>query len=265
MTDTTLAGGAPRQLSALFRMEVVLLQRNMATAVLVVILPIALGVGRLGWAQVGAGDASAGAERMASAIGMIAAIFVHHHLVTVYAARRQELVLKRLRAGLPSDGTIIAGAASAATAVFIAQTLILVAYAVLVLRFPLPVNPVPILLAVLLAAALMVTTSAVVSAVTRSSEAAMITTFPTVALFLVTPGVLLPYGALPEAVEDAAWFSPMGPFGELIRIGWVGTDGDTDLLATVVTAFPGLAIMSAWLVLTALLVRRFFRWEPRHR
>lgn len=263
MTDTTLQSSLWRQLSALFQLELVLLRRNMATAVLVVVLPLVLGIVRLGWAPVGAISASAQAERMASALGMIAAIFVHHHLVTVYASRRQELVLKRLRVGLPSDGTIIAGAASAATAIFVIQAVILAAYAVAFRDLPLPVNPVFILLVLLLTTALMTTTSAVVSALTRSSEAAMMTTFPTVALFLATPGVLMSYGVLPGPVEKAAWFLPLGPFGELIRIGWVATDDG--ILASLVHALPGLAVMLAWLVLTALAVKWLFRWEPRHK
>jgi ABC-2 type transport system permease protein len=265
MTTTAPDTGVWRQMSALFHMEMLLLRRNLTTAVLVVVLPLALGVIRLGLDPLRAGEARVGAERIASAIGMIAAIFVHHHLVTVYAARRQELVLKRLRAGLPTDGTIIAGAAAAITAVFVAQTIALAAYAVLGLRLPVPANPVVILLAVLLAAGLMTTTSAVVSAVTRSSEAAMMTTFPTVALFLATPGVMLSYGVFPDPVERAAWFSPLGPLGEVIRIGWIGPDNGAGFVESAIDTLPGLAVMAAWLALTALAVRKLFRWEPRHK
>ncbi|TDC57005.1 hypothetical protein E1212_00670 [Jiangella ureilytica] len=266
MTATQLESGIWRQLCALFGMELLLLRRNMAAAVLVVVLPLVVGVLILGVDQVAVGDERAGAERIARALGMIVAIFVHHHLVTVYASRRQELVLKRLRAGLPADATIIAGAASTVTVIYLAQTVLLGAYAVLVLRFPVPLNPVSILLAVLLAAGLMTTIAAVVSAVTRSSEAAMMTTFPTVAFFLATPGVLAPYGAFPDSFETVMWwFSPLGPFGEVVRIGWLGAENGAGLLDSLIHTLPGLAVMSAWLVLTALAVTRFFRWEPRHK
>jgi ABC-2 type transport system permease protein len=120
-----------RQVAALFRMEMLLLRRNMTSAVLVVLLPLLIGTARIGGSDVGA-DPSAGVDRIASAFGLIAVIFVHHHLVTVYATRRQELVLKRLRAGLPSDWTIIWGAATGALVIFVVQA----AYGVLVVRLP---------------------------------------------------------------------------------------------------------------------------------
>lgn len=185
---------------------------------------------------------------------------MHHHLVTVYATRRQELVLKRLRAGLPSDWTIISGAAIGALVIFVVQAAMLAAYGVLVLRLPVPKNPVSILLALLVVGALMTAVSAVMSAVTRNAEAAML---PTMALFLLTPGVLVPNGALPATVESAAWFTPLGPFGEVIRVGWLGIDGESGFVSSLVGSVPGLAMMFAWLALTMLMVQRWFRWEPR--
>lgn len=256
-----------RQFAALFRMELVLLRRNLTAAVLIVVLPLVIGVARLGWIHVGEAGASAGADRMVSALGLIVVIFVHHHLVTVYATRRQELVLKKLRTGLLSDWVILTGAANSTIAVFLAQVLLLAGYGMLVLRFPVPANPVPILLAVLLAAALMTAVSAAMSGVTRSSEAAMLTTLPTMAFFLATPGMLVPYGTLPRGVEAAAWFLPMGPFGDLIRVGWLGRDAsgtELDFFTGLAAALPGLAVMSGWLVLSVFAVRWLFRWQPRH-
>jgi hypothetical protein len=49
------------------------------------------------------------------------------------------------------------------------------------------------------------------------------------------------------------------------RVGWLGAEDDPGFVGSVVDALPGLVLMSAWLVLTALAVKRFFRWEPRHR
>jgi ABC-2 type transport system permease protein len=135
VTGTVTEGTLWRQVAALFRMEMLLLRRNMTSAVLVVLLPLLIGTARIGGSDVGA-DPSAGVDRIASAFGLIAVIFVHHHLVTVYATRRQELVLKRLRAGLPSDWTIIWGAATGALVIFVVQAAMLAAYGVLVVRLP---------------------------------------------------------------------------------------------------------------------------------
>ena len=261
MTSTVTEGTRWRQLASLFRMEMLLLRRNMTSAVLIVLLPLIIGTARLGGSDVGA-DPSAVVDRMASAFGLIAVIFVHHHLVTVYATRRQELVLKRLRAGLPSDWTIISGAAIGALVIFIVQAAMLAEYGVSVLDLPVPQNPLSILLALLLVGAMMATVSAVMSAVTRSAESAMLTKLPTMALFLLTPGVLVPYGALPATVEKAAWFTPLGAVRRS-RPRWLGVDGESGLVSSVVGTLPGIGVMIGWLALTMLMVQQWFRWLPR--
>lgn len=269
---TPLTAEAPdtnpiRQLAALFRMELTLLLRNRAATLLVAVLPLPIAYVRLRGYDVAAAGELAAVTRIAGLFGLLAVVFVHHHLVTVYATRRQELVLKRLRVGLPSGLTILAGAASATVGLLFAQVLLIAAYGIGVLGIPMPANPVPVLLALGLFGALMVTVSAAMSAVTRSSEAAMVTTFPTMGLFLATPGLLVPFGALPERVEQIAWFGPVGPYTELVRNAWLGQDGsgaELSFAAGLLDALPGLAVMSGWVLLTWLLVKRYFRWEPRH-
>jgi ABC-2 type transport system permease protein len=267
MTVIDTPGTNPvRQLAALFKMELLLLLRNRVATTMVAILPLGIAFIRLREYEVGSVGAAAAATRLASLLGIIPVLFIHHHLVTVYATRRQELVLKRLRAGLASERTILAGAASASVALCLVQALLFAGYGVLGLGLPMPANPLTILLALLLIAALMTTFSAVMSTVTRSSEAAMVTTFPTMGLFLATPGMLVPLGALPERVEAITWFLPLGPFAELVRDGWLGQDRDgtgLTFLAGLLDALPGLTVMSGWLVLSLIAVKWLFRWEPR--
>lgn len=260
-------GEAWREMAALIRMELLALRRNAAASSLVVILPLGVGFIRVVGFSAGKVGVIAGVMKVVGTIGVIGVVFVHHHLITVYAARRQELVLKRLRAGLPSDRTILAGAASGTVVIFLAQAVILTLYGVVALELPVPANPLTILLATLLNAALMAAVSAAMSAVTRSSEAAMLTSVPTMGLFLVTPGLLVPFGELPPAVESAAWFLPLGPFPEVARTGWLGLGrggAEVTFLGGLVDALPGLAVMSGWLLLALLAVKYFFRWEPRH-
>lgn len=244
--------GTARQLAALLRMELLALRRNRTASAMSVVTPLAIG---FVLASEYDGGAVAGVERMASVLALVAVFGVHHHLVTVYASRRQELVLKRLRAGLPSDGVILVGASVATLAIFLAQALILAGYGVLALGLPMPENPPFILLALVLSGAAMAAFAAALSAVTRNSEAAMLTSLPTVALFLVTPGVLVPLGSLPEGVEAVARYLPLAPFAEVIREGWLGGD--------VLGMLPELGVLAVWLVLASLLARAVFRWEPR--
>jgi ABC-2 type transport system permease protein len=253
-----------RQLGALVRMELLLLRRNMTASVMSVVTPMVIGVVLVS----GNYDTDGAVAKTAGVIAMMAVFSVHHHLVTAYAARRQEMVLKRLRAGLPKDATILVGAASSTLLVFLLQAVVLVGYGMVVHDLPLPVNPVTMLLAVLLGSAVLGALAAVLSAVTRSSEAAMLTTLPTVGIFLMSPGVLLPFGTMPPVVEDIAMYLPMSPFTEVLRTSWLGyeTGGGADLglLGTTVAALPWLGVLLAWLAISAWLTKRYFRWEPRH-
>lgn len=257
-TTTRAIPSVPRQLFSLVRMELLLLRRNMTATVMSVVTPLVVAVLMIS----GDYDTEGRIARISGVIGMIAVFAVHHHLTTSYASRRQEMVLKRLRAGLPSGPTILTGAASATVLIFLAQAVLLIGYGVLVFDLPVPANPLIMLLAMLLGAAVLAALAAALSAVTRSAEAAMLTTLPTLTIFLLSPGVLLPLGVLPESVENVADYLPMGPFTELLRAGWQGhPDG---FLAGTVAALPWLLGLLVWLVIAADLTRRYFRWEPRH-
>jgi ABC-2 type transport system permease protein len=251
-----------RQLTALVRMELLLLRRNLTDTLLSVVTPLLAGVALIS----GDFDTEGAVTKAAGVIGMIAVFGVHHHLTTVYASRRQEMVLRRLRAGLPSDGTILAGAASATVLIFLVLSVLLVLYGVIVLGMPVPANPLTMLMAALLGAAVLAAFGAALSAVTHSTEAAMLTTVPTVAIFLLAPGVLVPLGTLPESIENVASFLPMGPFTEVLRTGWLGHEldgGELTFAASTADALPWLAVLVGWLAIAAALTKRYFRWEPR--
>ena len=254
---------ASRQLAALIRMELLLLRRNLTATILSVVTPLVAGVLLIS----GDYDTEGAVTKAAGVVAMIAVFAVHHHLTTVYAARRQEMVLRRLRAGLPSDRTILVGAASAPILIFLVLSVLLVVYGVLVLGMPVPANPLTMLTAMLLGAAVLAAFGAALSAITRSTEAAMLTTLPTVAIFLLAPGVLVPLGTLPSSVEDIASFLPMGPLTEVLRTGWLGRElGGPELTfaASTADALPWLAVLVAWLLIAAAVTKRWFRWEPRH-
>lgn len=262
-TTTSATPPASRQIAALVRMELLLLRRNLTATILSVLTPLVAGLVLIS----GDYDAEGAVTKTAGVIGLMAVFGVHHHLTTVYASRRQEMVLRRLRAGLPSDRTILIGAASATLLVFLALSVVLVVYGVLVLDMPVPVNPLTMLVAMLLGAAVLAALGAALSAVTQSTEAAMLTTLPTMSIFLLTPGVLLPLDALPESIENVAAYLPMGPFVEVLRTGWLGHEvGGPELgfLGSTGAALPPLAALVAWLVIAAAITKRYFRWEPRH-
>ncbi|MEU6078282.1 ABC transporter permease [Micromonospora sp. NPDC047074] len=252
------------QVMAMLRMELLALRRNWTATAMSVVTPLMIALLLVTEYK---GQTVAGVGRVVSVTTLIMVFLVHHHLTTVYAARRQELVLKRLRAGLPSDRTILFGTASSTVVLFIAQFVALAVYAVLALDLPVPRNPLVMAVALLLGSAIMAAFSAALSAITRSSEAAMLTTLPTVVIFLATPGALLPLNTLPESLERALWFLPNGPFTEVMRIGWLARtdEGQTlSLVETFVETLPSFGVLLAWLAVSLIVAGRYFRWEPRH-
>lgn len=252
------------QMVAMLKMELQALRRNWTATAMSVVTPLMIAL--LLVSEYG-GQAVPGVRRVVSVTTLIMVFLVHHHLTTVYAARRQELVLKRLRAGLASDRTILLGTASSTVAIFLAQFVVLAIYAVLALDLPVPRNPVVMAVALLIACAVMAGFSAALSAITRSSEAAMLTTLPTVVIFLATPGALLPLGALPDSLERVLWFLPNGPFTEIMRIGWLARTDEGQALSfagTFVETLPSFGVLLVWMALALFAANRWFRWEPRH-
>lgn len=252
------------QMTALLKMELLALRRNWTATAMSVGSPLIIAVLLV---SSYAGQTVPGVRRVVSVTTLVMVFLVHHHLTTVYASRRQELVLKRLRAGLASDRTILLGTASSTILMFLAQFVVLACYAVGALGLPAPTNPLVIAVALLLGSAIMAAFSAALSAVTRTSEAAMLTTLPTVVIFLATPGAMLPLGALPESLERVLWFLPSGPFTEMLRVGWLARTDEGQALTlagTFVAVLPSLGVLLAWLLVSLLVARRCFRWEPRH-
>ncbi|MEU7935574.1 ABC transporter permease [Micromonospora echinofusca] len=252
------------QMAAMLKMELLALRRSWTSTAMSVVTPLMIALLLVSEYR---GQTVPGVRRVVSVTTLIMVFLVHHHLTTVYASRRQELVLKRLRAGLASDRTILFGTASSTVAIFLAQFLALAVYAVLVLDLPMPRNPLVMVVALLFGSSIMAAFSAALSAITRSSEAAMLTTLPTVVIFLATPGALLPLGALPESLERVLWFLPNGPFTEVMRVGWLGRTDEGQTLSfagTFIETLPSFGVLLVWLVVSLLMAGRYFRWEPRH-
>ncbi len=251
-----------RQVTALVRMELILLRRNWNATLLAVVTPLLTG---FLLARAHGDGVVLGVYGIAGAIGFTVLFSVHYHLTTVYAARRQELVLKRLRAGQASGRTILAATALSGILVFIGQAVVLVAFGLLTLDLPLPANPLTMMLTMFLGAAVLAALAAALSGVTRSSEAAMFTTMPSTMLLLATPGVLAQPGTLPQSIESVGAYLPLAPFVEVLQTGWLGRAGGVELsfLGGIVDALPSLGLLTSWLVLALLAARYFFRWEPR--
>ncbi|GGZ91036.1 ABC transporter permease [Streptomyces subrutilus] len=246
----------PARLAALGRSELTLLVRNRAALSVALLLPLVM-VFVLRSTLTGPQDAAAlGEATLTGGIGMVLVLVVYMNLVSAYVARREELVLKRLRTGEARDLEILAGTALPATVLALGQIAVLVAAGAAALDVRLPRNPPLVLAAVLAGILLLAGLSALTSSFTRNVESAGITTLPLFLLTALGSGLFLPVDALPDALVPVCELLPLSGVMTLVRAGWSGGAQGGDLLAAGLTTL-------AWAGITVFAVQRWFRWEPR--
>ena len=258
-------GGARRRVLALAAAETRLLLRNRTAVVSSVLLPLAL-VAAVAAITVSNGGAVDGPGLVASAIGVTLTFVTFYGLVTTFVARREELVLQRMRTGELTDAEILLGTAVPALLVTVVQ-IVLVAVGVAVLgEWSAPVDVVLPLVALLAGGALMVLLAAVSTSFTRTVDAAQFTTLPLVMAATMLSGLLIPLSDFPEQLAQLARLLPLTPVVELSQLGLLGTtwDGQPVDLAGAWAASPvPLAVLTGWSVGSAVVARLVFRWAPR--
>lgn len=261
--------GAPRRrmprLLGLARAEMTLLLRNRMQLVTALMLPLAVPFLFVPMARQGGTP-----ETLASALGtmfVVALLFiVYYNLLSAYVARRQDLVLKRLRTGEASDATVLAAAAIPALLVAAVMITVMATISTPLLDLPLPQHPAVLVIGLVLGAAMMVPLALMTANITRTVEAAQITSLPLMALLLLGSGAALPLSMMPDWFQRLIAFVPSAPITTLVRLGWLGIDADGGAVTgTDVWTTTGIqaAILLAWLGLGVWFVRNNFRWEPR--
>jgi len=256
-----------RRTLALGRSEGVLLRRNGLAVAIALTLPIGTVLGlRSSPELTGVIGTGIGAAVVTAVAAVSLNLFVYYHLVTALVARREELVLKRLRTGEATDLEILAGAAAPAVTVAWAQIAVATIAAAIWFGVPLPVNVLLVLTAIILGTAVFVLLAAASTAMTPTVELAQATTTPMLVIPLTLSGPYLPLTALPHPVELVGRLLPLTPVVDLLRLGLSGTttDGRTvGFTGSLAPAVPSVLTLVAWVVIGALATRRWFRWEPR--
>ncbi|MEU0408158.1 ABC transporter permease [Streptomyces griseorubiginosus] len=252
---TTPAG----RLGALARAELTLLGRSRATLLMALLVPLVLPfslrsvVDGMDVEEVGL---NAGLVLLPAAIGFALLFGVYSALVAVYATRREELVLKRLRTGELRDAEILCGTALPIAVTGVVQSLVLVAGSTVLLDLPAPRAPHLAVLGLLTGLVMCAALAAATATVTRTVESAQVTTLPFVLVSMILSGVTVPLELLPDRFASVCELLPLSPVITLIRGGWTGT-------LSVYEALGALATALAWTVLAVFAVGRWFRWEPR--
>ncbi|GGQ75418.1 ABC transporter permease [Streptomyces asoensis] len=247
------------RMAALARAELTLLGRSRSTLITAVFMPLVLPVSLAPVIEdMNAEDSGLGVGEvlLPAAIGFSLLFGVYAALSAIYTARREELVLKRLRTGELRDAEILAGSALPVLATGLAQSLVLVAGATVLLDVPAPVAPHLAVLGLLSGLVMCAAFAAVTATVTRSVESAQVTTAPMVLVSMIGSGLAVPLELLPDRLAAVCELLPLSPVILLVRGGWTG-----DLSAYEV--LRALAIALAWTLPAVFAVRRWFRWDPR--
>lgn len=255
----------PHRLLGLARAELTLLLRNRMQLFIALVMPLAIPL-----MYIPLKNAGIGGPALAGALGsmyVVALLFVvYYNLLSTYVARRESLVLKRLRTGEASDATVLTATAVPAVVIALVMLTLMTALAVPLLDLPVPSHPLLLLAAVALGAAVFVPLALATANITRTVESAQVTCLPFIAIAIVGAGSALPLDLMPEWFRRIIDVIPTAPLVSLVRLGWLGTDAAGAALSASDVwrdAGPQAGILVIWFVLGCWFVSRRLRWEPR--
>lgn len=253
------------RLLGLARAELTLLLRNRMQLIVALVMPVAIPFLLLPMSNAGVPP-----EMLAESMGLmivLALLFVvYYNLLSAYVARRQDLVLKRLRTGEASDATVLASTAVPALTIAVTMILLMGAVSTPMLGLPLPAHPLMIVLGIALGAVVLVPLAQVTATMTRTVEAAQVTSLPLMAVLIIGSGAAVPLDLMPEWFGRLVQLIPSSAIVELTRTGWLGVDADGAVLTTTQawgSVIAPTVVLLVWLAPGLVLVARTFRWEPR--
>lgn len=209
------------------RAEILSLRRSPLVLVNAVLLPVASGVGWVLLARNTGKDL--GGDAMAMQVLMLLGFTPYAAATTTLVARRQELVLKRLRTSTLSGVGVVAGLLCPYAGLVLIQTLLLVGVTVAAGGRP-PDRWQPLLVAVLAGTVLAMSLAVATAAVTPAPELAQLTTVP-VFLALFGGGLWLLNAGGPSL---PMLLVPGVPLAELVRLGWQPGSPGPSLVAVAV-------------------------------
>ncbi|RII13754.1 ABC-2 type transporter [Streptomyces sp. YIM 130001] len=251
-----------KHLVTLYRIEWKLFNRVKTNYFFVLFMPIVMVVGlkfvqdliKSQLDEVTAGF-DLGPMMIATVTGLFLIYSLYTAIVGLYVARREELVMKRLRTGEVSDVSILAGGASVYVTVTLVQIVVVTAI-VSVMTGAAPVAPHLALIGLLAGILLMLAMGAATAALCRTVESAGILPMPVMFILPMVTGIYFPLDFLPDGLQTVLEYLPLTGVIDLVRSGWTGDVGAADALAKLVVTL-------VWTALFARLAMKKFRWEPR--
>ncbi|SEH02051.1 ABC-2 type transport system permease protein [Nonomuraea solani] len=203
---------------------------------------------------------------MTGVIVMGVAILGFMTLMESFVIRRQLLILKRLRGTELPDLAIFGGEILTVLSVGLLQLVLIVGIARTVHGVELPANPALLVVTVLFGLAVFAAMAVAVSGRIPAQGSTVVVSLPFLLLAIGLSGFAYPVSAFPDWLRTVSSFLPFGRLAEGIGIAYLGRD----LAGHAVGVFEGFLVMwpawlvlAAWLVLSLLAAKRWFKWEPR--
>ncbi|WP_026126849.1 ABC transporter permease [Nocardiopsis xinjiangensis] len=203
--------------------------------------------------------------------GVISLIIGLGHASNVFTARRESLVLKRLRvSGVPAVA-IFGGVIGVVFAFSLLLAAVIIGLVMAISEGGFPRDPLMLVTAILLGSLVFSLLGLAVTPLVRNAEMAQMAAMVPMMILLFASGGILPLEFLPETARTVVGLLPALPAGELVQAAYTGYDvfggfeGATEqsVLGLWGSALPSLAVLVGWIVVLSLVVARFFRWDPR--
>lgn len=225
--------------------ELRLLLRKRITAFSVVFVPIFVcGLAWLQFRKLPASEWPPGLSMMSTMLLLLSVFLV---ATTVFTARRQSLVLQRLRTSELTDQGVFAGIAGPILVVGLVQAVLFLGFC-MVIGAPTPSQAGVVLIGLVTGVAGALLGGIVTAAFSRSVEVTQITAMPF--LLVAMAGTFMARFDTPVGVIGS--LLPLAGPAELVSQGWSGSLPVTALASALV-----------WPVVLGLVSMKFFKWEPR--
>ncbi len=266
----------PQSTAGALLMEQKLFWRNKGAALATFALPILLGIGLPVAAHQDNSTVDGIGKGTYLLTGMIGIVIVWGGLwqiVTALVSRRDELILKRLRATQLPESAILTGQILNSVLLVFAQVVVVAVGGGIVIGVPIPQNPLLVLAAVLLGIVVFVVLGVALTGWVPGAGVAPVMCVPFLLVSMFCSGVFLPLESLPSWLQGVAKALPLTPVVNGVRTGWFGRDfAHATVNAPVPVGFSpafaamgfGFAVLGAWLVAAGAVFKDNFRWEPRH-
>jgi ABC-2 type transport system permease protein len=254
-----------RRTLALAGAETRLFLRNRTAVVNSALMPLLL-VAAIPLLGIGDGAVRVGPRLLVSAIGVMLVFLAYTNLLATFVARREDLVLQRMRTGELTGAEVILGTATPTLLVTVGQVALVGVGIAALGEWTAPVDVALPLIALVGGGTLMLVLAAASTAFTRTSESAQITALPLLLVSTTLSGLFFPLSALPDPLATVARFLPLTPVVELSQLGLAGLTWDGEVVGVGgawAAALLPLAVLAGWLALGSALARRGFRWAPR--